>query len=189
MASRAKGYNIEYILTDEVNSELKSLAKKEKLRREEQESIKQSEDSVSVDAEDLKRKIEQNSFPEKNEMKEMHNRTIRNASMVGKDLMLIIPNTNKIKYIVIKDGNLKRAIANCNMIKLEKEDIVIILTYKSSERYLQMLAFRVTQIKDNEHAEYVGSRRIYCFKDIERLEISEEIKRETRNYFALTNLN
>lgn len=186
LASRAKGNNIEYILTDEVNSELESFSKQEKLKREEQEAIKQSEDDVRVNVEDLKREIEQNSFSEK---KEMHNRTIRNVKMVGKELMLIIPNTNNIKYIVVKDSNVKKATINGNMIKLNQADIVIILTYKFSGRYLQLLAFRVTQIKDKEHAEYVGSKKIHCFEDIEELKASEEIKRETRNYFALTNLN
>ena len=189
LASRAKGYNIEYILTDEVNNELESITEKEKLKKEAQEEIKENEVYISADVEDLKRKIGLNSFAETNEAKETHNQTIRNASMVGKDLILKIPNTNNIKYIVIKDGNIKKAIANGNMIKLQKEDIVIILTYKYFEKYLQLLAFRVTEIKNNEHAEFVGKKKLKCFKDIEELEISEEIKREIRNYFVLTNLN
>ena len=155
LASRAKGYNIEYILTDEVNNELESITEKEKLKKEAQEEIKENEVYISADVEDLKRKIGLNSFAETNEAKETHNQTIRNASMVGKDLILKIPNTNNIKYIVIKDGNIKKAIANGNMIKLQKEDIVIILTYK----YLCVTIINVKNLTHNKFVGYISKRR------------------------------
>ena len=111
--------------------------------------------------------------------------TLDNVSKIGKDLVLMMPNTNKILYVVLSEENVKEEIPGCNMIRLERGDLVFVITYKLKHGGLCIARYEITDIKSEEHAIFLGSNKMNETEEIKSLNLPEKAKNKIYNYFML----
>lgn len=112
---------------------------------------------------------------------------VSNVHMVGKNLCLELPDTTRIRYIVIgKDDKEKKPLIGTAMIKLEIGDKILVMVYKPQKyQGLGITMFEITDLRENEHAVYQEFHCVNEIEEIERLRWQREVKNTIRNYFSL----
>ncbi|MCI8383748.1 MAG: hypothetical protein HFJ33_02615 [Clostridia bacterium] len=108
--------------------------------------------------------------------------TINNTSKWNGRLILTIPKTYKIWYVVLSEKN---KVKNCinNKIYLEKNDVVLVMTYK--ENKINISRYKIINIKEVNHARYLENIKISNIDQIEKLDLSEDVRKEIHKYFSL----
>lgn len=184
LASRARGYGIEYVLAREktdIHKDSKIIEVDED-ETHEITGIKNKEASTGItqlEAEELKKKMQNNS------VYAVKKTNIPNTSMIGNSLVLKIPKDHRALCIVLKDDNIKPEYIN-NCIKLERDDIVLITTNTIKHEGLCVFKYRVTDTRPGKHAYYLGLDPIgQDVNKIENLDFPIPVKREIHNYFML----
>ncbi len=214
MATLAKAYNIEYVIAEdvevgkekeniqeqeekeievkdtatarteerEVNQTTNGIVKSEILETEEElEKNKELQSLTDKDVKQLVDSMRLNAIITKSEKIV----TLDNVSKIGKDLVLMMPNTNKILYVVLSEENVKEEIPGCNMIRLERGDLVFVITYKLKHGGLCIARYEITDIKSEEHAIFLGSNKMNETEEIKSLNLPEKAKNKIYNYFML----
>lgn len=149
-------------------------------------------ESVVVDTSEIVKNIYSNFVKENSNESiqlsvELTKANVSNVHMVGKNLCLELPDTTRIRYVVIgKDDKEKRPLIGTAMIKLEIGDKILVMVY-SLQKYqgLGITMFEITDLRENEHAVYQEFHRVAKNEDIERLRWPREIKNTIKNYFSL----
>lgn len=202
MAIMAKGYGIQYILAEDTVPKKKAKATKkvaEPVREEkylptveeiveektiisENEKVEPEEEAITVDVEALVQKMQENSISEEHFPKAK----IANVDKLGKALILTIPQTTKIAYVVLEGDKVKRPVAG-NLVNLKEGNIVLVLTYK--HHGLCIARYEITDMEAEEHAIYLWSDKLNDDETIDKLDLPKEAKREVHNYYALVRKN
>jgi len=183
LATIARYFKIKYILAKDIeDTEFNSVAEvsKEVLTDGAVNKIS-NEEAEQIDLDALKRQMQLNSMDTKQTV--IPKVTISNVFLLGKLLTLIIPRTDRIKYVVISGGNVKYPISS--IIHLEKGEEVIIAVYKKDIEALSVSKYEITDILEEKHALYLGTKRVKEVNQIESLDLPREAKRELKNYFSL----
>lgn len=174
LATLAKWFKIKYILA-------KDLDKTESSNKEEKCEDLQA-DLKQIDLAELKKQMQENSITAKQTA--VSKCSIKNVSLLGKFLSLTIPETSKIKYLVIAGDKVKYPVCS-NIIHLNKGDNVVIATYKLAMESLSISRYEITDVLPEEHAIYLGTDKVKEAWQIEKLDLPNEAKRELKSYFSL----
>ncbi len=197
MATMARAYGIEYIIAENVLAEQEETETKETETKETETEETETEETetketeteeveTQLDIASLLQNMRSNSIIDQ-EMK-VGDTTISNVSILGKKLILTIPETYKIRYIVLSEEKVKHPTVG-NSIYLERGNIVLIMTYKLKHNGLCVARYEITKIQSENHAIYLGDNKISNSNQIEALDLPKEAKREVRNYFSLVRKN
>ncbi len=165
LANKAKAYGIPYLL---VNNSLTLPNKEEIPSSEENTTI------TSYDVEEI----------EKNLQYVTGDTTLDNVSVEGKFLILTLPDTFKIAYVVMDSkNNIKKPFAK-NMISLKVNDKVLIITYK--EKYkLCISEYEIVNLREQNHATFLHAHKISNYNNIAKLDYPTSVLQDIRK-FALS---
>ncbi len=195
MATMARAYEIEYVLAEDAQQEDEELEDITTVETEIEEAeiwetvAKETEETkieelvTSKDIKHLLQDIQSNFIV--GQIEEDKKSSVSNVSVVGKNLVLTLPLTYKIAYIVLQKEVVKKPLVG-NTIKLEKSDVILVMTYSEVKHNgLCIARYEITDIRPENHAIYLGANKISDANQIELLHFSKEAKREIRNYFSL----
>lgn len=160
-------------------SKIKVTSSKESAKEEKCED--KQLDLKQIDLEVLKRQMQENSMTAK--QTNIAKSTIKNVSFLGKFLTLTIPETSRIKYLVIAKNEVKQPVNN--IINLKIGDDIVIATYKLQEESLTISRFEITDLTPEEHAIYLGTDKVKEANQIEKLDLPREAKSRLKSYYSL----
>lgn len=104
------------------------------------------------------------------------------VKLQNKSLILEIPNSNRVHYIVIRDGK-KLDLNYTTKVELKKEDIILILTYKKKMDGLGISQYTIENITQEDHASFNHCYRgVNSKQEIEILDFGSDVKREIENF-------
>lgn len=122
--------------------------------------------------------------------KKIGTHTVNGIRFQNNSLILNVPDSNRIHHIVIRDGK-KLDINYIKDVKLQKDDIILILSYKKKLKGLGISKYTIRQITQEDYASFD-----YCYKgintksDIEKLDFNNDVKRDILSYLlAITQLH
>lgn len=95
-------------------------------------------------------------------------RTISNVSLLGKFLVLNLPNSQNIDYIVCDEKRSVKHPEFGNFIKLHIDDLVYVITFPPY-CLIQLINFQIVSITETNHAEYVKTYKIKDLDDFSNL--------------------
>lgn len=146
------------------------------------ESMEEDNEPIKIDLEELKAAMIATK-EEEDVFSGVHKVTIDNVRMIGKDLTLVIPDTTKISYIVLDPNEeIKNPLVE-NMVKLQKGDTILVITYKHET--LCIIWFQIIILANEQHAIYVKSYKSDNIEVIENYDLPQEAKKKIRSYYAL----
>lgn len=158
LASLAKGYKIDYLLGEE----------------EEQKEIHTAIVKEAI-----------NTISRKNNVSlEGRIHALDNAELVEGKLILTIPDTDRICYIVLTKNELQIPDKN-GKIKLEVDSSIFVLTYKLKHNGLCISNYRVLDIKEQDNVEFIRAYKPKTIEQIKQLDLpSIGIKKVIEYFYA-----
>lgn len=167
LASLAKGYGISYLLGDE----------EEKRSKEEKKIVQHI---PITDTRQLTEMIRRNTI----NMPQDRMNSIDNVELLDGELVLTIPDTCRINYIVLEKNKIKIPNAN-HQISLNIESIVFVLTYKAIHRGLCVSAYQIYDIKQAGYATFMGAYKPNCVEEIQALKLPTSVIKKIIDYYYL----